>query len=169
MLLVMKPPIRHHQRKRSTRLRPLSGLAEKLVGPGLQKRSRFLAKLIADWPVIAGEASAFCLPVDVQFQGNKRLDGTLVISCVSGRGPQLQMLSQELVIQVNRCLGFAAVGRIRLRQDLIRPAAGQSPPHDTATPEAAALNLHQLEQATSEIKSPELRAALIRLGQNIKR
>ena len=103
-IMTMTPPIRHHQRKRSTRLRPLSSLAEKLVGPGLQKRSRFLAKLIADWPVIAGEAAAFCLPVDLQFQKNKRLDGTLVLSVVSGRGPQLQMMSGELITRVNRSL-----------------------------------------------------------------
>ena len=159
---------RHHQRKRSTRLRPLSSLAEKLVGPGLQKRSRFLAKLIADWPVIAGEAAAFCLPVDVQFQNNKRVDGTLVVSVVSGRGPQIQMMSRALIIQVNRSLGFAAVGRIRLRQDLIRPVTDRPQPQQTP-PSPQALGLHQLEEATSHIQSPELRAALIRLGRSLNR
>jgi len=159
---------RHHQRKRSTRLRPLSSLAEKLVGPGLQKRSRFLAKLIADWPVIAGEAAAFCLPVDVQFQNNKRVDGTLVVSVVSGRGPQIQMMSRALIIQVNRSLGFAAVGRIRLRQDLVRPVTDRPQPQQTpVSPQA--LGLHQLEEATSHIQSPELRAALIRLGRSLNR
>jgi len=159
---------RHHQRKRSTRLRPLSSLAEKLVGPGLQKRSRFLAKLIADWPVIAGEAAAFCLPVDVQFQNNKRVDGTLVVSVVSGRGPQIQMMSRALIIQVNRSLGFAAVGRIRLRQDLVRPVTDRPQPQQTP-PSPQALGLHQLEEATSHIQSPELRAALIRLGRSLNR
>ena len=159
---------RHHQRKRSTRLRPLSSLAEKLVGPGLQKRSRFLAKLIADWPVIAGEAAAFCLPVDVQFQNNKRVDGTLVVSVVSGRGPQIQMMSRALIIQANRSLGFAAVGRIRLRQDLVRPVTDRPQPQQTpSSPQA--LGLHQLEEATSHIQSPELRAALIRLGRSLNR
>lgn len=159
---------RHHQRKRSTRLRPLSSLAEKLVGPGLQKRSRFLAKLIADWPVIAGEAAAFCLPVDVQFQNNKRVDGTLVVSVVSGRGPQIQMMSRALIIQVNRSLGFAAVGRVRLRQDLVRPVTNRPQPQQTP-PSPQALGLHQLEEATSHIQSPELRAALIRLGRSLNR
>ena len=169
MLGGMIPPARHHQRKRSTRLRPLSSLAEKLVGPGLQKRSRFLAKLIADWPMIAGDAAAFCLPVDVQFQNNKRVDGTLVLSVVSGRGPQLQMMSRDLIMQVNRSLGFAAVGRVRLRQDLVRPVAGQPASRQQPNPPPAALSLHQLEDATSHIQSPELRAALIRLGRNIHR
>ena len=175
MMTAMTTPIRHHRRKRSTRLRPLSSLADKLVGPGLQKRSRFLAKLIADWPVIAGDAAGYCLPVDLQFQKNKQIDGTLVISVVSGRGPQLQMMSRDLITQVNRSLGFAAISRIRLRQDLVRPAARRDqtyaeeasggPPGQTAQ---AKFGLHQLETATSRIQSPELRAALIRLGQQIK-
>ena len=109
-----------YQRKRSTQLRPLSQLTEKLVIPGLQKRSRFLAKLIADWQDIAGEAASYCLPVDLQFQNNKRIDGTVVLSVVSGRGPQVQMMSQTLITQMNRSFGFAAVGRIRLRQDMVR-------------------------------------------------
>ena len=171
----MIPPSRHHQRKRSTRLRPLSSLSDKLVGPGLQKRSRFLAKLIADWPVIAGDAADYCLPVDLQFQKNRQIDGTLVLSVVSGRGPQLQMMNRGLINNVNRSLGFAAINRIRLRQDLVRPAAGyaQGPAAQTASapqePTARTrFGLHQLETATSGIQSPELRAALIRLGQNIK-
>ncbi|MEC7208986.1 MAG: DciA family protein [Pseudomonadota bacterium] len=159
----------HFKRRRSTRLRPLSSLTEKLVAPGLQKRSRFLAKLISDWPVIAGDVAMYCLPVDLQFPKHKRMDGTLVLSVVSGRAPQLQMMSRDLIIQINRSLGFAAVGRIRLRQDLIRPAAAL--PDDQGETEAPqdTMNLHQLETATSGIQSPELRAALIRLGRNIRR
>lgn len=174
-LAVMTTSIRHHQRKRATRLRPLSSLSDKLVGPGLRKRSRFLAKLIADWPVIAGQATGYCLPVDLQFQNNKQVDGTLVISVVSGRGPQLQMMSRDLIIQVNRSLGFAAISRIRLRQDLVRPAARPETAYADEPSDAPAgqtgpakLGLHQLETATRGIQSPELRAALIRLGRHIK-
>ena len=165
----MSPTPPTYQSKRSTRLRPLSQLTERLVGPGLQKRSRFLAKLIGDWSDIAGEAASYCLPVDLQFPNNKRIDGTVVLSVVSGRGPQLQMMSRDLIMQVNRSLGFAAVGRIRLRQDLVRPVAGQPKPPQQSSPSPTALSLHQLEEATSHIQSPELRAALIRLGQNINR
>ena len=118
--------------------------------------------------MIAGEAAAFCLPVDVQFQNNKRVDGTLVVSVVSGRGPQIQMMSRALIIQVNRSLGFAAVGRIRLRQDLVRPVTDRPQPQQTP-PSPQALGLHQLEEATSHIQSPELRAALIRLGRSLNR
>lgn len=82
------------------------------------------------------------------------------------------MMSGELITQVNRSLGFAAVGRIRLRQDLIRPnsgpSGGQPASQEKPMPGAEGLSLHTLEEATSRIQSPEVRAALIRLGRTIK-
>ena len=165
----MKNLLIPHKRKRSTRLRPLSQLTEKLVGPGLQKRSQFLAKLIADWPDIAGEAASYCLPVDLQFQNNKRIDGTIVLSVVSGRGPQIQMMSQTFITQINRRFGFAAVGRIRLRQDLVRaPRTEYGSSDQQAEHQQGTVPLHTLEKVTSQIHNPELRAALIRLGRNVK-
>ena len=165
-MTITSPPYR---RKQSTRLRPLSQLTEKLMGPGLQKRSRFLAKLIADWPDIAGEAASYCLPVDVQFQNSKRIDGTIVLSVVSGRGPQVQMMSQTLITQMNRRFGFAAIGRIRLRQDLVRATRTRYDSLDQqAEQQQGTVPLHTLEKVTSQIHNPELRAALIRLGRNIK-
>jgi len=165
----MTPISPTYQRKRSTQLRPLSQLTEKLLGPGLQKRSQFLAKLIGDWSDIAGEAAAYCLPVDLQFPKNKRIDGTVVLSVVSGRGPKVQMMSQTLIIQMNRRFGFAAVSRIRLRQDMVRTTVTEydKSAHETGH-EQDTVPLHTLEKVTSQIQSPELRAALIRLGRNIK-
>ena len=165
----MTPISPTYQRKRSTQLRPLSQLTERLVGPGLKKRSQFLTKLIGDWSSIAGEAASYCLPVDLQFQTNKRIDGTVGVSDDSGRGPQVQMMSQTLITQINRSFGFAAVGRIKLRQDMVRVAKMK---YDKSTHETGyqqdTVPLHTLEKVTSQIQNPELRAALIRLGRNIK-
>ena len=165
----MKPVSPTYQRKRSTRLRPLSQLTERLVGPSFKKRSKFLAKLITDWSDIAGEAASYCLPVDLQFPNNKRIDGTVVLSVVSGRGPKVQMMTQTLINQMNRSFGFAAVSRIRLRQDMVRATIMKYDKSDHETGhEQDTVPLHTLEKVTSQIQSPELRAALIRLGRNIK-
>ena len=144
-------------------------MTERLVRPGLQKRSRFLAKLIANWSDIAGEAASYCLPVDLQFQTNKRIDGTVVLSVISGRGPQVQMMSRTLITQMNRSFGFAAVGRIRLRQDMVRAANMEydKSAHETSYQQDI-VPLHKLEKVTSQIQNPELRAALIRLGRNLR-
>ena len=165
----MTPISPTYQRKRSTRLRPLSQLTERLVGPGLKKRSQFLAKLIGDWSDIAGEAASYCLPVDLQFPNNKRIDGTIVLSVMSGRGPKVQMMSQTLITRMNRSFGFAAVSRIRLRQDMVGATITgyEKSAHETGH-EQNTVPLHTLEKVTSQIQSPELRAALIRLGRNIK-
>ena len=150
-------------------LRPLSQLTERLVGKGLQKRSQFLAKLIINWSDIAGEAASYCLPVDLQFQTNKRIHGTVVLSVVSGRGPQVQMMSQTLITQMNRSFGFAAVSRIRLRQDMTRAATMENDKSALETSyQENTVPLHTLEKVTSQIQNPELRAALIRLGRNLK-
>ena len=158
-----------YRRKRSTRLQPLSRMTERLVRPGLQKRSQFLAKLISQWSDIAGEAASYCLPVDLQFQTNKRIDGTVVLSVISGRGPQVQMMSRTLVTQMNRNFGFAAVGRIIIRQDMVRAANMEydKSAHETGHQQGI-VPLHKLEKVTSQIQHPELRAALIRLGRNLR-
>ena len=81
----------------------------------------------------------------------------------------MQMMSQTLINQINRSFGFAAVSRIKLRQDMVRASITE---YDKSAHEAGheqdAVPLHTLEKVTSQIQSPELRAALIRLGRNIK-
>ena len=81
----------------------------------------------------------------------------------------MQMMSQTLITQMNRSFGFAAVSRIRLRQDMVRASITEydKSAHETGH-EQEAVPLHTLEKVTSQIQSPELRAALIRLGRNIK-
>ena len=152
----MTPISPKYKRKRSSRLRPLAQLTERLVGPCLKKRSQFLAKLIGDWSDIAGEAASYCLPVDLQFPKNKRIDGTVVLSVVSGRGPKVQMISQTLITQMNRSFGFAAVSRIRLRQDMVRALITEydKSVHETGH-EQGTVPLHTLEKVTSQIQSPE--------------
>ena len=81
----------------------------------------------------------------------------------------MQMMSQTLINQINRSFGFAAVSRIKLRQDMVRASITEydKSAHETGH-EQDAVPLHTLEKVTSQIQSPELRAALIRLGRNIK-
>lgn len=165
----MMPAFYRQRRTKSNRLLPLSKLTERLVSSGLRKRSQFLVKLISDWPVIAADLSKYCLPVDLQFQKGNRREGTLTLSVVSGRAPQIQMMSAELITQINRSLGFVAVSRIKLRQDLVRPDLHLSDEKDKAQDnQQNNLPLERLEAVTNQIQSPEVRAALIRLGRNIK-
>ena len=157
--------------RKSRRLRKLSSLTEGLIAPAMQKRSQVLTKIIAGWPDIAGDAHRWCLPSDITFPANSRIDAILTLSVTASRGPQIQMMSKEICKRVNSFCGFAAVSRIKIRQDL------QSHRSPTAKHQAASnaeekgkpdkLALARLEKVTANIKNPELRAALIRLGQAI--
>ena len=157
--------------RKGRHLRKLSGLTEGLIAPAMRKRSQVLTKIIAGWPDIAGDAHQWCLPSDITFPANSRIDATLTLSVASGRGPQIQMMSQEICKRVNSFCGFAAVSRLKIRQDLrsprSTPARYQVAPRLEEKGKPDKLALARLEKATANIKNPELRAALIRLGQTI--
>ena len=127
-----------------------------------------LAKLITHWPELAGEVAGWSQPVDIQFSGKKRSDGVLVLSIRSGTGPQTQMMSTYLCDSVNQLAGYAMVSRIRLIQNLSAEtdnlaesaSLAEAPVIDEATQS-------KLEQKLSQVNSPELRAALLKLGQAV--
>ena len=152
--------------RKGRHLRKLSGLTEGLIAPAMRKRGQVLTKIIAGWPDIAGDAHQWCLPSHITFPANSRIDATLTLSVASG-----QMMSQEICKRVNSFCGFAAVSRLRIRQDLQSHrslhARHQAAPMFEEKGKADKLALARLEKATANIKNPELRAALIRLGQTI--
>ena len=152
-------------------LRKLSGLTEELIAPAMRKRGQVLTKIVAGWPDIAGDAHQWCLPSDITFPANSRIEATLTVSVASGRGPQIQMMSQEICKRVNSFCGFVAVSRLKIRQDLRSPRSApdrhQTAPRLEEKEKPDKLALARLEKATANIKNPELRAALIRLGQTI--
>ena len=157
--------------RRGRKLRKLSGLTEGLIAPAMRKRGQILTKIIAGWPDIAGDAHQWCLPADINFPQNSRIHATLTVSVASGRGPQIQQLTPDICKRINSYCGYAAVSRIKIRQDF--NATRYSSPSE-AKPRPAEqreqtdkMALAKLEKATANIENPVLRAALIRLGQTL--
>ena len=157
--------------RRGRKLRKLSGLTEGLIAPAMRKRGQIFTKIIAGWPDIAGEAHQWCLPADIHFPQNSRIQATLTVSVASGRGPQIQQMTPEICKRINSYCGYAAVARIKIRQDFnaARYAAPErEKPRSTEKHEQTdKIALARLEKATANIQNPELRAALIRLGQTL--
>ncbi|MCH1377675.1 MAG: hypothetical protein L7W41_05555, partial [Alphaproteobacteria bacterium] len=91
-----------------------------------------------------------------------RNNGTLKLQIASGRGPQAQAMSAQIIDQVNAAFGYQAVGRITLVQNL-PPSTPKTPPKKPATISDAP-DIWTLDEKLKHIKSPELRAALRRLG-----
>ena len=168
---MVKHPTHSGHPRRARNLRRLSGLTEGLIAPAMRKRGQVLAKIVAAWPDIAKEAHKWCLPADIHFPQNSRFQATLTLSVASGRGPHIQQIAPEICKRINSYCGYAVVSRIKIRQDFM-PSRQQQPADQTARhgnkgDSSDKLTLARLEKATATIQSPELRAALIRLGQRL--
>ena len=137
-------------------------MIEPMVAPSAQERGFAISRLISHWREIVGETAEWCRPADIQFPRGSSNNGTLKLQITSGRGPQAQALSAQIIDQVNAAFGYQAVGRITLVQSLA-PSRPPAPPKTPATISDAP-DVWTLDERLKHIKSPELRAALRRLG-----
>ena len=152
-----KPP-----KNRLNRMRRLSTMIEPMVAPSAQERGFAISRLISHWHDIVGDTAAWCRPADIHFPRGSTKNGTLRLQITSGRGPQAQAISAQIIDQVNATFGYQAVGRITLAQNL-PPPRPEIPPTKPATISDAP-DVWTLDEKLKHIKSPELRGALRRLG-----
>ena len=155
--IMVKPP-----KNRLNKMRRLSTMIEPMVAPSANERGFAISRLISHWHDIVGDTAAWCRPADIQFPRGSRNNGTLKLQIASGRGPQAQAMSAQIIDQVNAAFGYQAVGRITLVQNL-PPSTLKTPPKKPATISDAP-DIWTLDEKLKHIKSPELRAALRRLG-----
>ena len=155
--IMVKPP-----KNRLNKMRRLSTMIEPMVAPSANERGFAISRLISHWHDIVGDTAAWCRPTDIHFPRGSRNNGTLKLQIASGRGPQAQAISAQIIDQVNAAFGYQAVGRITLVQNL-PPSTPKTPPKKPATISDAP-DIWTLDEKLKHIKSPELRAALRRLG-----
>ena len=155
--IMVKPP-----KNRLNKMRRLSTMIEPMVAPSANERGFAISRLISHWHDIVGDTAAWCRPADIHFPRGSRNNGTLKLQIASGRGPQAQAMSAQIIDQVNAAFGYQAVGRITLWQNL-PPSTPKTPPKKPATISDAP-DIWTLDEKLKHIKSPELRAALRRLG-----
>lgn len=152
-------------------MKRLSTFVEDMVEPSARKRGFALSRLVAHWGEVVGDMAAWCKPVELSL-GKDNRNGTLKLSIASGRGPQAQQMTPTIIDRVNASFGYAAIARVTFVQTMsqqpivtVEPAAGsttpsESPAGETLKPD----NVWTLDEKLARIKSPELRAALRRLG-----
>ena len=155
--IMVKPP-----KNRLNKMRRLSTMIEPMVAPSANERGFAISRLISHWHDIVGDTAAWCRPADIHFPRGSRNNGTLKLQITSGRGPQAQAMSAQIIDQVNAAFGYQAVGRITLVQNL-PPSAPKMPPKKPATISDAP-DVWTIDEKLKHIRSPELRAALRRLG-----
>ena len=156
-----KPP-----KIRTNKMKRLSTMIDPMIAPSAKARGFTIGRIVSHWQDIVGDMSSWCRPDAVFFPRDSRTDGTIRLQIASGRGPQAQAMSDGIIDRVNAHFGYRAISRISLVQTLSTPVQPASPKPRSK------LNQNQhdiwvLDDKLKDVKSPDLRAALRRLGSPV--
>ena len=143
-------------------MRRLSTMVDPLIEPAVLKRGFAINRLVSHWQDIVGDIAVWCRPARISFPQGSQRDGTLKLQIASGRGPQAQAMSAEIINLVNTAFGYQAISRITLVQSL--PADSHQQPAFSPPQISDSANIWALDEKLKHVTSPPLRAALRRLG-----
>ena len=113
---------------------PVSDLATAILDPVLRKRAGISIGLVQSWEEIVGPRLArSSRPEKIQWPRRMHDDdpfepAVLVVACEGAAALHLQHETSEIIGRVNAFLGFSAVGRIRIVQKPVTPAANEPKP-----------------------------------------
>jgi len=167
----MKAAVPYHKAQRlkgpmrENRFRALGGLAQRLATGIAEKRNKgrgaSIGRLKAEWTTIVGADLARVTQPEALLAA-RQAGRTLRLKVESAAALEIQHRSGQIVERVNAYFGHRLVEDIRLVQGAVvrRVAPPVEPPPDAET-------LRRLESRAADVKDPELRAALVRLGARI--
>ncbi len=147
---------------RLNKMRQLSTMIEPMIAPSARERGFAISRIISHWHDTVGDLSEWCRPTDIHFPRGSRNNGTLKLQVASGRGPQAQAMTQHIIDAVNSSFGYRAVDHIAIVQSFT--PASKLPETQKPTAISDDKNIWALDEKLKNVKSPELRAALRRLG-----
>jgi hypothetical protein len=149
--------------------KPLSALLGQVFSDAYAKQGFASRELVTRWGEIAGtELAAHCEPLKIRWprpvEGQPQEPATLVLRVDGPMALEIQHASDVILAQVNRFLGWNAVGRLALRQ---APLSARKPRKTATAPDPA--SVAKVAASLTAVEDDELRAALARLGASIKR
>jgi hypothetical protein len=139
--------------------------------PLLTGRSRVESTILLEWGrIVDAETAANARPERLRFSGPKdpagpRGGGTLHLLVAPAFAPELQHRTRQVVERINGHLGWAAVGRLALRQG---PIPRSAPPPRRAPRPLAPAEEAEIDAAVDGIADERLRGALARLARAVK-
>ncbi len=151
------------RKKQMTRL---SKLVDPMIEPTARMRGFVLSRLISQWNQVAGEMASWCQPVELKFNRGETSNGSLKLVIASGRGPEAIQQTEVIISRVNATFGYAAISRLSFVQTfqkhypLVKKPKTAFPTSQVQRNEA----IWALDEKLQQIESPQLRAALRRLG-----
>ena len=151
------------RKKHMTRL---SKLVDPMIEPTARARGFVLTRLISQWQQIAGDMALWCQPIELKFNNGETSNGSLKVAIASGRGPEATQKTDDIIRRVNTAFGYAAVSRLSFVQTFRNKRSPLKQPETSAPKTQAKQNntIWALDEKLQQVESPELRAALRRLG-----
>jgi hypothetical protein len=144
-------------------------LATGILSPLIARRAGMTAQLLSGWrDVIGAEHGPYTRPERIVWPRRSGVEdafspGMLVIACEASHALWLQHETGEIVANVNRFLGFAAIDRIRIVQ---KPVSG-GPSGKLPKPQLDAAESMRLRAVLDRIEEPGLRQRLRKLGEGV--
>ncbi|MDX2112257.1 MAG: DUF721 domain-containing protein [Alphaproteobacteria bacterium] len=144
--------------------KPLSGCIEPLTRPVIRKHAGALARLLTDWPSIAGESlAAICHPHQIARGRSSQQGATLMLAVQNGHATEVQYMSAVLLERISQTLGDHSIHRITIAHTYTPPAApAKAPPRTRAA--AGRLSACAAQAALAEVEDDELRQTLTSLA-----
>lgn len=165
-----KSPPPHSPFRRERGFEPASRLLAERIRTAGESRGFAVARLLTQWPEIAGEDLArITRPVKISY-GREGFGATLTLLTTGAVAPMVEMRKEQLRERVNAVYGYSAIARIHLTQTASTGfAEGQA--QFTHAPKAAPAPdpalVAKASETAAEIKDDGLRAALELLARNV--
>lgn len=160
----------------------LGTLVPEAVAPVLRERGFASSAILTDWSEIVGPHLAqWTSPVEIRWprrpgeaaapptaarptrtRSEQASRATLIIACPGAFALDVQMATPGIIEAVNRRLGFGCIGALQIHQ-----APRPEPKPVKASRKVDPALLRQVEGTLSDIREPDLRAALAALGAEI--
>ncbi|WP_253201291.1 DUF721 domain-containing protein [Sphingomonas quercus] len=134
------------------------------IGDAAFRRFGFVqSAVVSRWGEIVGERYAgVSTPESIRFPAGKRQDGVLSLVVESAHAPMMQHVAPVIVERVNRFFGYAAVGRVAIRQGAAAKRPARRPARQPDGPVPA-----ELGESLKAIADPELKAVLESLARGL--
>jgi hypothetical protein len=153
--------------RRGGGLRRIPDLLTRVLEPAARRRGLTEAKLLAEWPTIVGPGlAARCQPIRLS-RSTDRPGGILLLYVAGAAALELQHSEPQILERINGFFGYDAVSHLRLIQaPLPRSSPGAVAPLRRSLSDAEE---SEIARMVSDIRDPDLRAALQGLGRTLKR
>ncbi|MEM6306666.1 MAG: DciA family protein [Pseudomonadota bacterium] len=156
-------------KRRSKGFRKTITLVDDRLRKAGESRGFAVTRLLTHWEDVVGPDMAdICTPVKVTY-AKSAFGATLVVLTTGAQAPMLSMQLDQIRARVNACYGYNAISKVRLTQTApmgFSDTQAVFHPKQMPVPISPAAQSNAM-QATSDIKDPELRAALCDFGTNV--